>query len=110
VIVVTQRRETATSSSLSDSRRQHRLPRERSADEAIGGYSRGAAQSRSGVDQNYRLELRANKEVYVSQVDAAKQTRDAGLQAASLRQAAAVIAAVGREISREVGQGMRIRF
>jgi hypothetical protein len=80
------------------------------AGEAIGGYSRGAAQSRAGVDQNYRLELGANKEVYVAQVDAARQTRDAGLQAASLRQAAAMIAAVGREISREVGQGMRIRF
>jgi hypothetical protein len=75
-----------------------------------GGYNRGAAQSRTGVDQNYRLEVGANKEVYVAQVDAARQTRDAGLQAASLRQAAAVIAAVGREISREVGQGMRIRF
>jgi len=46
----------------------------------------------------------------VSQVDAAGQIRNAGLEAAKLRQAAAVIAAVGREISREVGQGMRIRF
>ncbi len=36
--------------------------------------------------------------------------RNAGLDAAKLRQAAAVIAQVGREISREVGQGMRIRF
>jgi hypothetical protein len=80
------------------------------AGEAIGGYNRGAAQSRAGVDQNYRLEVGANKEVSVTQIDAARQTREAGLQAASLRQAAAVIAAVGREISREVGQGMRIRF
>jgi hypothetical protein len=51
-----------------------------------------------------------NKAVYVSQVDATSQTREAGMQAAALHQAAAVIAAVGREISREVGQGMRIRF
>jgi len=70
----------------------------------------GAAQARGGVDQNYRLELGANKEIYGSQVDAAGQIRSAGLEAAKLRQAAAVIAAVGREISREVGQGMRIRF
>ena len=80
------------------------------AGQAIGGYQRGAAQARGGVDQNYRLELGANREIYGSQVDAAGQIRSAGLEAAKLRQAAAVIAAVGREISREVGQGMRIRF
>lgn len=80
------------------------------AGQAIGGYHRGATEARAGVDQNYRFELGANKRIYGSQVDAAGQVRDAGLQAASLRQAAAVIAAVGREISREVGQGMRIRF
>ena len=62
------------------------------------------------MDQNYRLELGANREIYSSQVNAAGQIRSAGLDAAKLRQAAAVIAAVGREISREVGQGMRIRF
>jgi hypothetical protein len=80
------------------------------AGQAIGGYQRGASQARAGVDQNYQLELGANKQIYVSQVDAAGQIRNAGLEAAKLRQAAAVIAAVGREISREVGQGMRIRF
>lgn len=80
------------------------------AGQAIGGYQRGASQARSGVDQNYQLELGANKQIYASQVDAAGQIRNAGLEAAKLRQAAAVIAAVGREISREVGQGMRIRF
>ena len=80
------------------------------AGQAIGGYQRGAAQARSGVDQNYHLEVGANREVYASQVDAAAQIRTGGLEAAKLRQAAAVIARVGREISREVGQGMRIRF
>ncbi|MDQ3665451.1 MAG: hypothetical protein M3410_02420 [Acidobacteriota bacterium] len=38
--------------------------------------------------------------------DDAGLIRSAGLEAAKLLQAAAVIAAVGREISREVGQGM----
>ncbi len=80
------------------------------AGQAIGGYQRGASEARAGVDQNYRLEVGANKQTYVSQVDAAGQIRSAGLEAAKLRQAAAVISAVGREISREVGQGMRIRF
>jgi len=80
------------------------------AGEAIGGYRRGAGEARGGVEQNYRRELDANRAIYVSQVDAAGQIRNAGLEAAKLRQAAAVIAAVGREISREVGQGMRIRF
>jgi hypothetical protein len=70
----------------------------------------GAAQAGLGVEQNYQLEVGANRMVYMSQIDAAGQTRAAGMEAASLRQAAAVIAAVGREISREVGQGMRIRF
>ena len=80
------------------------------AGQAIGGYQRGAAQARGGVEQSYQAELGANKQIYVTQVDAAGQIRNAGLDAAKLRQAAAVIAAVGREISREVGQGMRIRF
>ena len=73
-------------------------------------YQRGATQARGGVDQNYRLELGAKREIYDSQVDAAGQIRSTGLEAAKLRQAAAVIAAVGREISREVGQGIRLRF
>jgi len=81
------------------------------AGEAIAGcYRRGAGQARAGVEQNYQLELGANKQVFISQVDAASQMRSAGLEAAKLRQAAAVIAQVGREISSEVGQGMRIRF
>jgi len=80
------------------------------AGQAIAGYRRAADQSRTGVEQNYQQELGANKQIYVSQVDAAAQMRNAGLDAAKLRQAAAVIAQVGREISREVGQGMRIRF
>jgi hypothetical protein len=80
------------------------------AGQAIGGYQRAAGQARAGVEQNYSKELDANRTAYVSQVDAAGQIRNAGLEAAKLRQAAAVIAQVGREISREVGQGMRIRF
>jgi hypothetical protein len=80
------------------------------AGQAIAGYRRAADQSRGGVEQNYQMELGANKQIYVSQVDAAGQIRNAGLEAAKLRQAASVIALVGREISREVGQGMRIRF
>jgi hypothetical protein len=78
------------------------------ASQAIGGYQHGAAQAGSGVNQNYNLELGANREIYASQVDAAGQVRSAALDAAKLRQAATIIAAVGREISREVGQGMRI--
>jgi hypothetical protein len=80
------------------------------AGQAIGGYQKGAAEARGGVEANYRKELDANRVVYDSQVSAAGQTRDAGFQSASLRQAASVIAAVGREIAREVGHGMRIRL
>lgn len=41
---------------------------------------------------------------------AAGEISDAGFKAAQLRQAVVMIAAVGREISRAVEQGMRIRF
>ena len=40
---------------------------------------RGTA--RGGVEQNYHKELDANRAVYVSQVDAAGQIRNAGLDA-----------------------------
>lgn len=80
------------------------------AGQTIAGYRHAADQSRTGVEQNYQLEVGANKQIFISQVDAAGQIRSAGMEAAKLRQAAAVIAQVGREISREVGQGMRIRF
>ena len=64
------------------------------AGEAIAGYRRGAAQARSGVEQNYQMELSPNRQVFVSQFDAAGRTRNAGLEAAKLRQAAAVVSAV----------------
>ena len=80
------------------------------AGQAIEGYRRGATHAGQGVEQNYQLEVGANRTVYASQVAAAGQVQTAGMEAAKLRQAAAVIAAVGREISREVGQGMRMRF
>ena len=44
------------------------------AGQAIRGYQRGAAQARGGVDQDYRLELGANREIYGSQVNAAGQS------------------------------------
>ncbi len=34
------------------------------AGQAIGGYRRGAAEARRGVDENYRLELGANQRIY----------------------------------------------
>jgi hypothetical protein len=80
------------------------------AGQAISGYQRGAAEARQGVEQNYQMEVGANQVVYASQIDAAGGIRSAGFEAAQLRQVAAVISAVGREISREVGQGLRIRF
>jgi hypothetical protein len=46
------------------------------AGQAIGGYQRGASEACAGADQNYRLEVGANKQIYVSQVDAAGQIRD----------------------------------
>jgi hypothetical protein len=57
-----------------------------------------------GVEQNFSKEIDSNRTVYISQVDAAGQIRNPGMEAAKLRQAASVIALVGREISREVGR------
>src|SRR5713101_5221563 len=51
------------------------------AGEAIGGYRRAAGEARSGVEQNYQAELGANRQVYVTQVDAAGQIRSGGLEA-----------------------------
>jgi len=79
-------------------------------DKPSGDINEGLPKARSGVEQSYQSEVGANKQIYVTQVDSAGQIRTAGFEAAKLRQTAAVIAAVGREISREVGQGMRIRF
>ena len=56
------------------------------------------------------IENRKNRRPDPALVLSAGQICNAGFEAAKLRQAAAVIAQVGREISREVGQGMRIRF
>lgn len=71
----------------------------------------GAAPQKREVasSKNYHRELGANRAIYGSSVDAASQTRDVGMEAPKLREAA-VIAAVGHESLREVGQGMRIRF
>jgi len=80
------------------------------AGQAIGGYQRRASQACAGVDQNYQLELGANKQTYVSQVDAVGEIRSAGLEAAKLRQTADVTAAVGREISREVDKECAFGF
>jgi len=44
-----------------------------------------------------QAELGANKQIYVTQIDAAGQIRNAVFEAAKLRQTAAIIAAVGRE-------------
>lgn len=52
------------------------------------------AQAHGGVEQSYQKELGANRAVRASQVDAAGQIRNAGLEAAKLRQAAAVITQV----------------
>src|SRR5216684_4876201 len=69
------------------------------AGQAIGGYRRAAGEARGGVEQNYQAELGANRQVYVTQVDAAGQIRGAGLEAAKLRQAASVLAQLGRDLS-----------
>ena len=68
------------------------------AGQAIEDYQRGAAQAREGVDQNYRLELGANREIYASQVDAAGQIHSAGLEAAKLPQSLLTWARISREV------------
>src|SRR4030095_11476244 len=49
------------------------------AAQSIGGYRSAAAESRRGVDQNYQAELGANKQIFVTQVDAAGGIRAAGI-------------------------------
>src|SRR5438132_4752054 len=61
------------------------------AGQAIGGFQRAAGQARTGSEQNYQLELGANKRVYVSQDDTADGMRSAGVRAIKVRQAEAGI-------------------
>jgi hypothetical protein len=54
--------------------------------------------------------LGANRQIYVTQVDAEQQIRSADLEAAKLRQAAAVVAAVGERFQGKSAKGCVFGF
>jgi len=55
------------------------------AGQAIGGYQRGATQARSGVEQSYQAELGANKQIYVTRVDARRTVLQCQLRSGQLK-------------------------
>lgn len=77
---------------------------------AAGGANRGAGIARSGVDQAYVLELKANQAQYTSTTTAAGQIKDANLEAAHLRELSTIITGVARDMDRRIEEGMRQRY
>jgi len=80
------------------------------AGEAIGGYRRGAAEARSGVEKKLSARAWGKQTNLRTQVDAAGRIRGAASKPLSCVKQLRSVAQVGREISREVGQGMRYEF
>jgi hypothetical protein len=57
------------------------------ARQAIGGFQRGVRQARACVEQSYQAELGANKQIHLTQVDAADKSGTRDLKPLKLRQA-----------------------
>ena len=77
---------------------------------AAGGANHGAAIARTGVDQAYALELKANQAQFTSTTTAAGQIKDANLEAAHLRELSTIITGVARDMDRRIEEGMRQRY
>jgi hypothetical protein len=76
----------------------------------IGAAEAYANRTAGGVNNAAGLERQANLVTYEGAVGAAKEVRDASLQAAQLRAIAAVMSAVGHNIARNAEQGMTLRY
>ncbi len=77
---------------------------------AIAGANRGAAVAKGGVNQGYRLDLRANQKIYDGAGAAAAQVRDASFEAARLRALSTVVSAVGHNVARDMEHGLALRY
>jgi len=77
---------------------------------AVAGANRGAAVAKGGVNQGYRLDLQANRMTYDGSVKAAAQVRDASFDAARLRALSTVVSAVGHNVTRDMEQGLTLRY
>jgi hypothetical protein len=77
---------------------------------SAGGAKDGYNIAVGGYNQAYKLNLQANAVNYAGAVKAAGQVRDASVEAAKLRAAAAVIGSVGHNIARDMEQGMTLRY
>lgn len=63
-----------------------------------------------GYDQAYRLTLEGNEINRRGSIDAAKQVRDAAIEAARLRSIASIISSVGHNVARDLEQGLTLRY
>jgi len=77
---------------------------------SAGGANRGAEISKAGVGQAYSLEVKANDVQLHTAQDAASQIKDAGLEAAHLRELSTVVSGMAREMDRRIEEGMRQRY
>jgi hypothetical protein len=76
----------------------------------IGAAENYANRTAGGVNKAAALERQANLVTYEGAVGAAKEVRDASVQAAQLRAVAAVMSALGHNIARNAEQGMTLRY
>jgi hypothetical protein len=77
---------------------------------ASGGASRGAQVSVGGINQAYTLEMKGNQTVYNSTIEAATISRDAGMEAASLRALNHIVTGFFRDVARRVDTGLQPRY
>jgi hypothetical protein len=63
-----------------------------------------------GINRAATLERQANQVAYDGALGAAREVRDASVQAAQLRAVAAVMSAMGHNIARNAEQGMTLRY
>jgi hypothetical protein len=80
------------------------------ADAQMGAAKAYANQTAGGINQAAALERQANLVTYEGAVGAAKEVRDASVQAAQLRAVTAVMSAMGHNIARSAEQGMALRY
>jgi len=80
------------------------------ASQSAGGVNRGTAITISGINRGASLEQMANRITFDASIKSAGQVRDASFEAARLRALSSVIHSVGWHLSRELEQGLTLRY
>jgi hypothetical protein len=81
-----------------------------SASQAAGGISRGAQIRTDAINQSTTMELDANQARFDAHMDAARMTRNAGLEASGLRAMEHVFSRVLSKVARDIEKNVEMRF